>query len=80
MKKSHYAITCENRKTEKWVDFKFTDFEKLVSSIDLNKYEVVMISARNFSDRAKEMALNNIRAYEAHLTALYEQNFFDYKE
>jgi hypothetical protein len=78
MKKSHYAITCENRNTEKWEYFKFTDFEKLVSSIDLTKYEVVAIWPKNFASKDKDMALNNIRAYFKHLEALYEQNYFDY--
>jgi hypothetical protein len=78
MKKSYYYITCENRTTEKWTGFKFTDFEKLVSSIDLRKYEVVSINTHNFTSKDKEIALNNIRAYFKHLEALYEQNYFDY--
>ena len=37
-----------------------------------------MISARNFPNRAKEMAERNIQGYLEHLKALYEQYYFDY--
>ena len=74
MKKPYYYITCEDRKTENWKDFKFTDFNKLVEKIDLNKYEVVLITARNFPDRAKAMAENNINAY---MKRLNDKGFFE---